>query len=165
VALSGDGNTALIGGSNDNGVGAAWVFTRAVSTWTLQGSKLTGTASGASANADFGFSVALSADGNTALIGAYNDNGVVGTAGLGTAWVFTRSGSTWPPQGTKLNANDESGHGYFGNSVALSADGIGGYADNSMAGAAWALRRRLLPRRVRRPVWARRRTHRPLASR
>jgi hypothetical protein len=142
VALSGDGNTALIGGSNDNGVGAAWVFTRAVSTWTLQGAKLAGTASGASANADFGFSVALSADGNTALIGAYNDNGGVGTAGLGTAWVFTRSGSTWPPQGTKLNANDESGHGYFGNSVALSADGntalIGGYADNSMAGAAWA---------------------------
>ena len=43
MALSGDGNTALIGGYADNtSVGAAWVFTRSGSTWTQQGSKLTG---------------------------------------------------------------------------------------------------------------------------
>ena len=43
MALSADGNTALIGGPGDNSyVGAAWVFTRSGSTWTQQGAKLTG---------------------------------------------------------------------------------------------------------------------------
>ena len=42
---------------------------------------------------------------------------------LGAAWVFTRSGSTWSQQGSKLLPNDESGEGEFGDSVALSANG------------------------------------------
>src|ERR1019366_7421367 len=68
VALSGDGNTAVIGGPfDDGGVGAAWVFTRVGSTRTQQGPKLTG--SGASGPGGFGSSVALSGDGNTAVIG------------------------------------------------------------------------------------------------
>ena len=67
VALSSDGDTALIGGYEDNGaVGSAWVFTRSGRTWTEQ-AKLTG--SGESGQG-FGDSVALSSDGNTALIGA-----------------------------------------------------------------------------------------------
>ena len=42
LALSSDGNTALIGGRADLHVGAAWVFTRSGSTWTQQGARLTG---------------------------------------------------------------------------------------------------------------------------
>ena len=43
MALSADGNTALIGGPYDhNEVGAAWVFTRSGEEWTQQGAKLTG---------------------------------------------------------------------------------------------------------------------------
>ncbi len=76
VALSADGNTALIGGINDETaskqVGAAWIFTRSGSTWTQQGPKLTG-GSEEGTNGRFGKSVALSADGNTALVGAYFD--------------------------------------------------------------------------------------------
>ena len=57
VALSGDGNTALVGGPGSEGYdGAAWVFTRSGSTWTQQGSPLTG---GNSAGSIFGYSVAL----------------------------------------------------------------------------------------------------------
>jgi hypothetical protein len=83
VALSGDGNTALIGGYKDNSfVGAAWGFTRSGGAWTQQGSKLTG--SGESGAGWFGVSVALSSDGNTALIGGPGDNSWVGAA-----WVFT----------------------------------------------------------------------------
>ena len=68
-----DGNTALIGGPADNGdVGAAWVFTRSGATWTQQGEKLTG--GGESGAGAFGTSVALSSDGNTALIGGRGDN-------------------------------------------------------------------------------------------
>jgi hypothetical protein len=59
VALSADGNTALIGGPfDDNDVGAAWVFTRSGSTWVQQGPKLVG--SGAVGAAREGWSVALS---------------------------------------------------------------------------------------------------------
>jgi hypothetical protein len=62
-------------------VGAAWEFTRSGSTWTQRGSKLTG--GGESGGGDFGLSVTLSADGNTALIGGPYDNGFVGAA-----WLF-----------------------------------------------------------------------------
>jgi hypothetical protein len=97
VALSSDGNTALIGGPSDNSDGgAAWVFSRSGSTWTQQGAKLTGT--GNTNSLVFrGSSVALSADGNTALIGALADNGFIGAS-----WVFVRSGTTWSQQGNKL---------------------------------------------------------------
>ena len=135
VALSADGNTALIGCFGDNeGRGAAWVFTRSGATWTQQGEKLTG--SDENGAATFGVSTALSGDGNTALIGGLSDNN-----GLGAAWVFTRSGTTWTQQGEKLTGGGEVGAGRFGLSVALSSDGntalIGGLNDNNEVGAAW----------------------------
>ena len=139
VALSADGNTALVGGDLNNAVvGAAWVFVRSGSTWTLQGGKLT--ASDESGQGFFGSSVALSADGNTALIGGEDDDNK-GFGGPGAAWAFTRSGSTWTQQGTKLTGGEEVGPAGFGRSVALSEDGntalIGGLADNKSMGAAW----------------------------
>ncbi|HEY7933440.1 MAG TPA: hypothetical protein VID48_06395, partial [Solirubrobacteraceae bacterium] len=138
VALSSDGNTALIGGPIEGGAGAAWVFTRSGSTWTQQGAKLTGTGKGEFG--EFGYSVALSEDGNTALIGDPLDNSEVGAV-----WVFTRSGSTWTQQGAKLTGSGESGGGAFGYSVALSSDGntalISGVFDNGVTGAAWVFTR------------------------
>ena len=73
VALSADGNTALIGAydktiGNNYEQGVAYVFTRSGSTWSQQQEL---TASDGAAKMHFGYSVALSADGNTALIGAY----------------------------------------------------------------------------------------------
>jgi len=138
VALSSDGNTALVGGGGDNEfVGAVWVFTRSGSTWTQQGEKLT--ASGESGDGSFGNSVALSSDGNTALIGGYTDN-----KNHGAAWVFTRSGTTWTQQ-TELTGGGESGSAQFGATVALSAEGttalIGGPGDKEGAGAAWVFTR------------------------
>jgi hypothetical protein len=63
VAVSADGNTAIVGGPGDNNIGAAWIFTRSGGVWTQQGSKLIGT--GAVGNAGQGYSVSLSGDGNT----------------------------------------------------------------------------------------------------
>src|SRR6516225_7749135 len=88
VALSADGNTAIVGGPGPNNadrdrspvvgpVGAAWVFTRSGSIWTQQGNKLVG--SGASEPPlppGQGMSVALSADGNTAVVGGWGAEGV-----------------------------------------------------------------------------------------
>ena len=138
VAVSADGNTALIGGPYDNGqTGAAWVFTRSGSVWTQQGAKLTG--GGEVGAARVGWTVALSSNGNAALLGGYLDNG-----GVGAAWVFTRSGSTWTQQGSKLTGSGEVGAGWFGN-VALSADGktalVTGDRDNGVKGAAWVFTR------------------------
>jgi hypothetical protein len=54
---------------------------------------------------NFGNSVALSEDGNTAIIGAYQeDDG--NTLDNGAAYVFTRSGSNWALQ-AKLLADDK----------------------------------------------------------
>jgi Putative Ig domain/FG-GAP repeat len=144
VALSSDGNTALIGVSSDNGgVGAAWVFVRSGGTWSQQGKKLTGAEE--IGNGEFGFGVALSADGSTALIGGSNDNPRECCEGKGAAWVFTRSGGTWSQQGKKLTGAEEIGNGEFGWSVALSSDGdtalIGGLNDNTNVGAAWVFTR------------------------
>jgi hypothetical protein len=139
VSLSADGNTAIVGGLGDNGsvgdgVGAAWVWTRSGGVWTQQGPKLVG--SGAAGNAGQGYSVSLSADGNTAIVGGEGDNGSVGAA-----WVWTRSGGVWTQQGTKLVGSGAAGSAYQGNSVAISADGntaiVGGLGDNGYAGAAW----------------------------
>jgi hypothetical protein len=139
VALSSDGSTALIGGhSDDASKGAAWAFTRTNSVWSQQGAKLTG--SGQVGAASFGYSVALSAEGSTALIGGYGD-----ATDKGAAWVFTRSGGTWSQQGAKLTGIGETGNGQFGDSVALSADGntalIGGSRDDTNKGAAWVFTR------------------------
>ena len=89
VALSADGNTALVGGYYDNsGKGAAWVFTRANGVWGQQGTKLVGI-EGIHPEHQ-GVSVALSADGNTAIVGGNNDN-----SGVGGVWIFTRSNGAW----------------------------------------------------------------------
>ena len=140
VALSGDGNTALIGGWVDNSyTGAAWVFVRSAGKWSQQGKKLTGGAEEETA-AEFG-TVALSGDGNTALIGASAENG-----GVGAVWVFTRSGEAWTQQGKKLTAgSEEEGSGAFGSSISLSVNGdtalIGALAEDESAGAAWVFTR------------------------
>jgi hypothetical protein len=135
VALSYDGNTALIGGYHDNAhQGAVWVFARSGSVWSQQGAKLL--PSDSSGEPDFGFSVALSADGNTALIGGAGD-----TSSVGAAWVFTRTVSTWSQQGNKLVGSGSSGIAGQGAAVALSSNGgtalISGPYDNANAGAAW----------------------------
>jgi hypothetical protein len=129
VALSGDGNTLLVGGPGDNSAGAVWVWTRSGTTWTQQGNKLTGSAGA------FGTSVALSADGNTALVG------VPYSTGGGAVSVWTRSGTTWTQQASALTGSGGSSDAKQGWSVALSADGNtafeGGQFDNSQVGAAW----------------------------
>jgi hypothetical protein len=135
VALSSDGNTAIVGGWHDNNVlGAAWVFTQSGGGWSQQGGKLVG--SGAVGGASQGSSVALSSDGNTAIIGGPSDNG-----GGGAAWVFTRSGGVWSQQGSKLVGGGSVGNASQGQSVALSSDGntaiIGGPGGDNGAGAAW----------------------------
>jgi hypothetical protein len=129
--ISDNGNTVIIGAhledtnTNSNN-GAAYIFTRSGTTWTEQQKLLPSdleTTGGA-----FGSDVSLSGDGNTALIGRpFADS----------AYVFTRSGTTWTEQ-QKL-----SGSGNFGRSVSLSSDGDTAVvsAPNQNNGVAYVLTR------------------------
>jgi hypothetical protein len=148
VALSGDGNTALVGANLDDTAGgdegSAYVFVRSGTSWTEQ-QKLT--ASDGAAFDHFGVSVSLSGDGNTALVGAVFDDTAAG-ADTGSAYVFTRTGTSWTEQ-QKLTAGDGRDSDLFGISVSLSGDGntalVGAYADdigtNENAGSAYVFTR------------------------
>src|SRR2546421_310461 len=93
-----------------------WPAQPALAQFTQDGPKLVG--SGAVGSAQQGHSVALSADGNTAIVGGNADNG-----NAGAAWVFTRSGGVWSQQGAKLVGTGAVGAANQGISVALSGDG------------------------------------------
>ncbi len=112
------GDTALIGAIWDNDYGnhsgSAYVFTRTGTTWTQQQKLLP---SDGVTDAQFGVSVSL--NGDTALIGANrdDDNGIRS----GSAYVFTRTGTTWTQQ-AKLIASDGASEERFGIAVALEGD-------------------------------------------
>jgi hypothetical protein len=132
VQVPGTG-TALIGGPG-NGTGAAWVFTLSGSTWSQQAT-LQDTTVGAAGQ---GSSVALSANGSTALIGGPSFN-----SGDGGAWVWTRSGGTWTEEPGVLAGAPTSGTSpaQQGSSVGLSQNAlqafIGGPGDGNGVGAVW----------------------------
>jgi hypothetical protein len=133
--ISLDGNTLVSGGPADNSsIGATWVFTRSAGVWSQQGTKLIG--SGAVGAAYQGRQSAISGDGNTIITGGYMDN-----SNIGATWVFTRSGTTWTQQGTKLVGTGSVGSPVEGLSVCLSKDGqtaiVGGDSDNANNGAFW----------------------------
>ncbi|TLM72285.1 MAG: tandem-95 repeat protein, partial [Actinobacteria bacterium] len=113
VALSGD--TAVIGASaDDSWAGAAYVFTRSGTTWSQQ-AKLS--AGDAAPGDRFGWPVAVAGD--TAVIGTYADDDK--GADSGSAYVFTRSGTTWSQAG-KLTAPDGSAGDSFGLTVAFDGE-------------------------------------------
>lgn len=126
VALSDDGNSLAVGAKFSDGVngdnsGQVRVFKWQNGTWQQLGQVLEGTA----AADEFGWDVALSADGSRLLVGARLHDGLNGTD-CGQVSVYEWSGSQWTQLGAKVDgqaAGDE-----FGVSVALSADGSRFYA-------------------------------------
>jgi len=116
AAVAVSGTTAVVGApltdANAADSGSAYVFTRSGTSWTQQ-AKLTAADAGASDS--LGAAAAL--DGDTVVVGAPND-GDLGAAS-GSAYVFTRSGTSWTQQ-TKLTASDGAAVDLFGTSVAVS---------------------------------------------
>jgi trimeric autotransporter adhesin len=162
VALSRDGNTMAVaahweasaatginGNQNDDSIpqaGAVYVFTRSGTTWTQQAyvkASNSGKADEGNVPGDgdqFGFSLALSGDGNTLAVGAITeDSGAQQINGndkddaaqsAGAVYVFARTGTTWRQQAYVKSATQTAGD-LFGFSVALSFDG------NTLAAAAF----------------------------
>lgn len=140
VALSSDGSRALVGApgvgtAGAANVGSARVFARTGAAWVEEATIL---ASGGAVGDWFGVSVALSADGSRALVGAYRDDTAGGT-NAGSARGFVRSGATWVEATTLLaSSGARRGFAWFGYSVALSSDGsralVGAYGDERAGG-------------------------------
>lgn len=144
VALSEDGTTlvvsapgedsAAVGIDGDQGddtafnVGAIYVFVRSGSEWEQQAY-----IKGSNTDEDdaFGSTFALSADGNTLVVGAEEEDGAAtGIDGdqsdksapyAGAVYVFNRTGGTWTQTSYIKASNNEQGD-RFGCSVTLSAD-------------------------------------------
>ena len=129
------GDTIIIGAMSDGNKGAAYVFVRSGTSWSQQ-QKLQ--PAGIDDGDQFGNAVDVSNDGNIIIVGHPLDD--VGGTNAGSAYIFTRSGSTWTQQ-AKLAASNATGGNQFGNSVAISGDGgtviIGAYAKSSGTGSAY----------------------------
>ena len=156
LALSADGNTLAVsayfeasaatginGNQNDDTIpqaGAVYVFTRRGVQWSQQAyikASNTGEAGVGDAIGDgdqFGFSLALSQDGNTLAVGAIAEDSAASGINVndfqrdnsqvssGAVYLFTRSGATWTQQAYIKAANSQAGD-LFGYAVALSANG------------------------------------------
>jgi trimeric autotransporter adhesin len=133
VAISGD--TVVVGAyGEDSSAGAAYVFVPNGSGWDQE--RLT--AANAEVDDYFGESVAISGD--TVVVGAsYEDSGV------GAAYVFVRSESTWAQQGEGLTASNAGADDYFGDSVAISGDTlvVGAWGKDSIVGAAYVFEKEI----------------------
>jgi hypothetical protein len=139
LSLSADGNTLAIGGPGFiySNVGFTLIYTRSAGVWTEE-AVLIGT--GRIGNSAQGSGVGLSDDGNTLIVGGPEDNG-----DIGATWVFTRTGTVWTQQGSKLVGTGAIGGAKQGIDVAVSSDGntfvTGGYNDDGTRGANWIFTR------------------------
>jgi hypothetical protein len=151
VALSGEGASLAVGGYDEDGSGrgvnpvddndvfgsgAIYAFDRTGDTWSQSG-YLKGSRS--QRNDALGYTVAISADGNTIAAGAGDEsclNGGVNPSGCdvdtfppelgagssGAAYVWARSGNTWTEQAFIKSSNPELAD-WFAARLALSGDG------------------------------------------
>jgi len=108
VGINQAGDTVIIGSmlSGANEQGAAYIFIRSGTIWSLQ-SKIV--ANNPTNNNYFGRSVSISADGNTIAVGANGNQSV---------YVFTRTGTVWARQTTITGGTTD-----YGYAISLSADG------------------------------------------
>ena len=144
LSISDDGNTIAVGAnaedSNATGIngnqadnsmisaGAVYVFARTGAIWAQQAYvKPTNTFG----NTQFGYSVALSADGNTLVASSYDEGGISrlvngpqsrGRNGSGALYVFGRTAGKWT-QDAYLKAENAEGNDSLGVAVAVSDDG------------------------------------------
>ncbi len=111
VAITGD--TVIVGAPGHAEEGAAYVFIRNGTIWTLQRKFTPNDDPTSGANSQFGRGVAIS--GETVVIGSAGDD-------EGFAHVFVRDITTWTLQAT-LSAGESGGQsGFFGDSVAISGN-------------------------------------------
>ena len=118
VAISGDGMTAMIVAYSSDILqygNGAWIFTRNGNSWTQQGPKLV-------PDSGNSFNGALSYNGNTAIVSAYERIYSGDWLHRAVLRVYTRSNGVWTQQGPKLTT-DYSNESVVFRCVSLSRDG------------------------------------------
>jgi len=121
VSLSDDGNTVAIGATFNSDIdtftGQVRVFVYNGTSWIPKGGDINGETRGD----ESGYSVSLSADGNTVAIGApWNDTNSPDTT-EGHVRVYGFNGSSWFQKG--IDIDGEASNDFSGAAVSLSADG------------------------------------------
>lgn len=141
-----DGDTAVLGAPAHNHAniddGAAYVFVRTGGSWSFEAELVAPDATG---NDRFGWSVAV--DGDTAVVAAPLNTEI--GFGQGSAYVFTRSGSTWSFQ-QKLRPTNASELQAYALTLAVEGDtavvgSTGGPYVYVRGGATWTEQARLIP--------------------
>ncbi len=170
VALSADGDTLAVsayfeasgasgvdGDQDDDSLpqaGAVYVFVRGGGGWSQQAYlKASNTQAGGFENEleggdQFGFALALSADGNTLAVSAIDEDG--GAPGIdgnqadnslrsaGAVYLYRRAGDSWTQQ-AYVKASNPGANDYFGYAVALTANGdtlaVGAYDEDGSPAA------------------------------
>jgi trimeric autotransporter adhesin len=147
LALSRDGNTLAVGANSEdsnaagaqseqrddsfNSAGAVYLFARTAGAWAQQAYLKADASTNTGLGDQFGFSLALNANGSTLAVGVYDESGSGRTVnapidrmrgGSGAVYVFVRSGATWTREAYLKTWNAEGGDSW-GVSVALSDDG------------------------------------------
>tara|TARA_Y100000389_G_scaffold192779_1_gene220656 strand:+ start:101 stop:1855 length:1755 start_codon:yes stop_codon:yes gene_type:complete len=161
ISITPDGGTIIVGAHrNDTGGtnnGAAYIFTLSGSTWSQQAQIQ---AADAGSMDEFGKSVDISENGNTAIVGSWHED--TGGSNAGAAYIFTRSGTSWSQQ-AKIQHSGATQFDQFGSAVSITNDGnmaiIGaqGYDDQvnfisaggayifTRSGTSWSQQAQLLP--------------------
>lgn len=155
VALSADGQTLAVGANYEDGAsplidgpdnndatvaGAVYIYRRIGSTWTFEAYVK---ANNPGTNDEFGYAIALSADGNTLAVGARDEDGSGSGVNIaeddagddcGAVYMYRRVGSTWSFD-AYIKANNTGNGDEFGAALALSGDGtvlaVGAHLEDS----------------------------------
>ena len=140
MALSEDGNKIVIGtlktvinGVSNAGTVSIYEYSGSGTSWSLVGSTINGTVT----NGQFGWSVAVSSDGNTVAASGWSFTN--------TVYIYEYTGGVWALKGSPILGADQPDSSlitHFGMGVELSNDGntiaIGDYYYNTNQGAAFA---------------------------
>ena len=161
VTISNDGSRVAIGApSADSTVvdcGGVYIWLRSGTIWNFEVKLVT---SDKVASGYFGISVAMTPDATRLVAGAYN-TAPGSVAGAGTAYVWSRSGTTWTQEAI-LSASDKAAQDNFGICVSITTDGtrvaigafqadIGGITDcgaiyvYSRSGTTWTQEQKIAP--------------------
>lgn len=140
VDINSAGTVALIAARQEDtkasNAGAAYIFRQTSGVWTQEAKLM---ASDGAAEDNFGYALALSKDGLTAVISAYKHAALGVNAGA--AYVFKYVGGVWT-QVTKLLAPDGVANDYYGWAVDINANGtwiaIGAWNQSAQASTAGA---------------------------
>ena len=120
VSVNDSGNVLAVGSLTDNNqIGAVWIYAYVAGVWTLQGSKITGP--GEIGAGRFGNSMSLNGAGNLLAVGCCFDDG-----GIGAVYIFNISNLTAPVFVAKLIGINSPGYDpiyQFGFTINFSADG------------------------------------------